>query len=150
MSSADSVAQNTAINFGSFAICAPTVVPLSATGNAVVALPILSGGLTGNTGSVIFRRITVSNPSNTAGGAVGNLSTANVAILTSSDGNTSNAIVAAGTIGNITGALTYQDLALASNTVTKSYNVNALFVQVNANIANAAVQVTVYGDVVQF
>ena len=111
---------------------------------------ILVGGLTGTTGSVIIRRITVSNPSNTAGGAVPNLATANVSILTSNDGNASNAIASAQTIGNVTGALTYQDLTLAAGTTTKSYNTNALFVLVTTAVANSAVQITVYGDVVQF
>jgi hypothetical protein len=151
VSNADSVAQYTAINFGSIALTpVPIVVPLTATGNAVVALPMLSGGLTGTTGSVILRRITVSNPSNVAGGTVPNMSTANVAILTSNDGNASNAVVAAGTISNVTGALTYQDLSMASATLTKSYNTNALFVQVNTSVANSAIQICVYGDVVQF
>ena len=150
MAQSDSVAQNTAINFGNYGIVNPTVVSLAATGNAVVALPILVGGLTGTTGSVIIRRITVSNPSNTAGGAVPNLATANVSILTSNDGNASNAIASAQTIGNVTGALTYQDLTLAAGTTTKSYNTNALFVLVTTAVANSAVQITVYGDVVQF
>ena len=55
MSSVDSVGQNTAINFSRYAVCAPTVVSLAATGNAVVALPVLSGGMTANTGSFIVR-----------------------------------------------------------------------------------------------
>jgi len=150
MAQSDAVAQNTPISFGNYALSSAQGVSLAATGNAVVTLPILSGGLTGTTGSVIVRRITVSNPANTAGGAVPNIATANVSILTSSDGNTSNAIASAQTIGNVTGALTYQDLTLAAGTATKSYNANALFVLVTTAVANSAVQITVYGDVVQF
>jgi hypothetical protein len=150
MAQSDSVAQNTPINFGSYALASAQGVALSATGNAVVALPILGGGLTANTGSIIVRRITVSNPANTAGGTVPNLATANISILTSSDGNASNAIASAQTIGNVTGSLTYQDLTLAAGAATASYNVNALFVKVNTAVANSAVQITVYGDVVQF
>ena len=150
MAQSDSVAQNTAINFGSYALASAQGVSLAATGNAVVALPILGGGLTGNTGSIIVRRITVSNPANTAGGTVPNIAAANVSILTSNDGNASNAIVSAQTIGNVTGSLTYQDLTLAAGTTTKSYNTNALFVLVTTAVANSAVQITVYGDVVQF
>lgn len=150
MAQSDSVAQNTPINFGNYSLASAQGVSLATTGNAVVALPILSGGMTPNTGSFIVRRITVSNPANTAGGTVPNLATANVSILTSSDGNASNAIASAQTIGNVTGALTYQDLTLAAGTQTASYNANALFVKVNTAVANSAVQITVYGDVVQF
>jgi hypothetical protein len=101
---------------------------------------------------MILRRITVSNPSNAAGGAVPNMAAANVTVYTSSDGNTSNAVTTSGgqTLGNITGAGTYQDLTLASSTATNTISANAFFLGVNANVANAVVQIGVYGDVVQF
>ena len=41
MANPDSVAQNTAANFGNYAIAGTTASSLAATGNAVVALPIL-------------------------------------------------------------------------------------------------------------
>ena len=95
MANPDSVAQNTASNFGNYAIASATAVPLGTTGNAVVALPILGGGLTvgGNaatSGAVIVRRVTVQNPS-------GNVATGNVSIITSNDGNAQALYVKVGT-----------------------------------------------------
>lgn len=152
MASADSVAQNTAVNFGNYAIASATGVPLGATGNAVIALPILSGGLTyggaiNTSGQVIVRRITVQNANLDA-------STANVSILTSSDGNTSNAIVAATVLSNMTAANKFQDLTVASpylaSTTLNGNTVQALFVKVNTAVANATVDIRVYGDTVSF
>jgi hypothetical protein len=152
MSSADSVAQNTAANFGNYALSSATAVSIGATGNAVVALPILSGGLTAgaaanSSGQVILRRITVQNPS-------GNVATANVSILTSNDGNASNAVVAATVLSNLTATTTYQDLTIASpystTTTLNGYTTQALFVKVNTAVANATVDIRVYGDTVSF
>ena len=152
MASIDSVAQNTAANFSNYAIATANTVSLGATGNAVVALPILSGGLTvgssaANSGSVIVRRITIQNPS-------GNVSTANISILTSSDGNTSNAVVSASVLSNLTATGLYQDLTIASpystkNTVPGNLT-QALFVVVNTAVANSTVDIRVYGDTVTF
>jgi hypothetical protein len=152
MANVDSVAQNTAANFGSYAVASATAVPLGATGNAVVALPILSGGLTQggsltSSGQVILRRITVQNPS-------GSVATANVSILTSNDGNVSNAVVAATVLSTLTGSNTFQDLTIASpyaaaNTIN-GYTTQALFVKVNTAVANATVDIRVYGDTVSF
>ena len=152
MASIDSVSQNTAISFGNYAIASANTVSLGATGNAVVALPILSGGLTvgtsaANSGSVIVRRVTIQNPS-------GNVSTANISILTSSDGNTSNAVVSASVLSNLTTTGLYQDLTIASpystkNTVPGNLT-QALFVVVNTAVANSTVDIRVYGDTVNF
>ena len=152
MANPDSVSQNTQDFFSSYRVAQATQVPLSANGDAVVALPILGSGLTPTTGQMILRRITVSNPSNAAGGAVPNMATANVTVLTSSDGNTSNAVTTSGgqTLGNITAAGTFQDLTLSTASGQFTISTGALFLKVNANVANAVVQVGVYGDVVQF
>ena len=152
MSSVDSVAQNTAANFGNYAIGVATGVPLGSTGNAVITIPILSGGLTkggaiGSSGSVIVRRVTVQNPS-------GNVGTANVSILTTNDGNTSNAVVSATVLSNLTTTGTYQDLTIASpystTTTLNGFTVQALFVVVNTAVANSTVDIRVYGDTVNF
>ena len=152
MSSVDSVAQNTAVNFGNYAIASATAVPLGATGNAVIALPILSGGLTyggaiNTSGQVIVRRITVQNANKDA-------STANVSILTSNDGNTSNAVVAATVLSNMTAANKFQDLTVASpylaSTTLNGNTVQAVFVVVTTAVANATVDIRVYGDTVSF
>ena len=152
MANPDSVAQNTSISFGNYAIATASTVPLGSTGNAVVSLPILIGGLTnsGNvtgSGGVIVRRVTVQNPS-------GNIGTANVSILTSSDGNASNAVVAATVLSNLTAVGTYQDLTIASpysTTTALTGNITqALYVKVNTAVANATVDIRIYGDTVSF
>ena len=152
MANPDSVSQNTASSFGNYAIASATAVSLATTGNAIVALPILLGGLTSgnaivNSGSVILRRVTVQNPG-------GNVAAGNITILTSSDGNTSNAVVAAVTLGNLTTTGTYQDLTIASpystTTALSGFTVQALFVKVNATSTNGTVDIRVYGDTVTF
>jgi len=96
---------------------------------------------------VIGRRVTVQNPS-------GNIGTANVSILTSSDGNASNAVVAATVLSNLTAVGTYQDLTIASpysTTTALTGNITqALYVKVNTAVANATVDIRIYGDTVSF
>ena len=148
MANPDSVAQNTAANFGNYAIAGTTAASLAATGNAVVALPILSGGLTaGNavvsSGAVIVRRVTIQNPS-------ANVSTGNISILTSNDGNVSNAVVANVVLSSLTGTGTFQDATISGgNVIVSGYNSQALFVKVNTAVAGT-VDVRVYGDTVNF
>ena len=150
MSSADAVGQNTQDNFGNYRLAFVQGQTIAATGNAVVALPILSGGI-GN-GAFIIRRITVSNPSNIAGGSVPSMAAGNVTILTSNDGNTSNAVTTAAgqTLANVTAANTWQDLTLVAGASTAAYTSNALFVKVGVAVANASVNISVFGDVVGF
>ena len=149
MANPDSVAQNTAAQFGNYAIASATAVPLGTTGNAVVALPILGGGLTaGNStstsGAVIVRRVTIQNPS-------GNVSTGNVSILSSNDGNTSNAVVAASLLSSLTAANTFQDMTISGgNVILNGYTTQALFVKVNTAVTNGTVDIRVYGDTVNF
>ena len=152
MSSSDSVAQNTAASFGNYAIATATGVPLGTTGNAVVALPILNGGLTvgataNASGQVIVRRVTVQNPN-------GNVGTANVSILTSNDGNASNAVVSTVQLSNLTATGTYQDLTVATPySTTNALNgtiTQALFVKVGTAVSGGTVDIRVYGDTVSF
>jgi len=152
MANPDSVSQNTQDFFGSYRIAFAPGQSIASTGNAVVTLPVLNGGIGspyGN-GSYIIRRITVTNPSNTAGGSVPSMATANVTILTSSDGNTSNAVTTAAgqTIGNVTAANTWQDLTLIAAAATTAYAAPALFLKVGTAVANSAVNITVWGDIV--
>ena len=148
MANPDSVGQNTADSFGNYAIASAQGVSLAVTGNAVVALPILKGGLTaGNSvatsGAVIVRRVTIQNPS-------ANVSTGNITILSSNDGNTSNAVVAAVTLSSLTGTGTFQDVAITGgNVIVSGYNSQALFVKVGTAVAGT-VDIRVYGDTVNF
>lgn len=139
-------------SFGLYRIAFASGQSIASTGNAVISLPVLSGGIGapfGN-GSFIVRRITVGNPSNSAGGAVPSMAAANVTILTSADGNTSNAISTAvgQTLGNVTAANTFQDLTLVTAHFSTAYTANTLFVKVGVGVANAAVNISVYGDIV--
>jgi hypothetical protein len=150
MANLDSVAQNTAVNFGNFALVSVNQVSLNSTGNAVVSLPILLGGLTvggstSSSGQVILRRITVQN-------ANANVALGNVSILTTNDGNTSNAVVAATLLSNLTAVDKFQDLTIASpyaaSTTINGYNTQSLYVKVNTAVANATVDIRIYGDTV--
>jgi len=150
MANLDSVAQNTPVNFGSYALVSVGQVSIGSTGNAVVSLPILLGGLTvggstSSSGQVILRRITVQN-------ANANVALGNVSILTTNDGNASNAVVAATLLSNLTAVDKFQDLTIASpylaSTTINGYNTQALYVKVNTAVANATVDIRIYGDTV--
>jgi hypothetical protein len=150
MANLDSVAQNTPVNFGNFVLASASQVSLGSTGNAVVSLPILIGGLTvggstSSSGQVILRRITVQN-------ANANVALGNVSILTTNDGNTSNAVVAATVLSNLTAVDKFQDLTIASpyaaSTTINGYNTQSLYVKVNTAVANATVDIRIYGDTV--
>lgn len=123
-------------NFGSFAVCnSPNPVFLGATGNAVATLA------QNNNTSFIVRRVTVANAS-------GSVALANVTILTSSDGNTSNAVTNAAALSTVTGATKFQDLPLSTAAASTVYS-GPLYVYVGtAAAANNSVDITVFGDVV--
>jgi hypothetical protein len=123
-------------HFGNFVVAqasGPTY--LGATGNAVNTLAQF------NNSSYIVRRITVAN-------ARGSVAAANVTILTTSDGNTSNAVTNAATLTTVTAATKFQDLPLSTTAASTVYT-GSLYVYVGtAAAANNAVDITVYGDVV--
>ena len=150
MANLDAVAQNTPVSFGNFVLASASQVSLGSTGNAVVSLPILLGGLTvggstSSSGQVILRRITVQN-------ANANVALGNVSILTTNDGNTSNAVVAATVLSNLTAVDKFQDLTIASpylaSTTINGYNTQALYLKVNTAVANATVDIKIFGDTV--
>ena len=150
MANLDSAAQNTSLSFGYYALVSAGQVSIGSTGNAVVSLPILLGGLTvggstSSSGQVILRRITVQN-------ANANVALGNVSILTTNDGNASNAVVAATLLSNLTAVDKFQDLTIASpylaSTTINGYNTQALYVKVNTAVANATVDIRIYGDTV--
>jgi len=123
--------------FGNFAVCTPLSSPiyLGATGNAVATLA------QNNNTSYIVRRVTVA-------GATGSVALANVTILTSSDGNTSNAVTNAAALTTVTGSTKFQDLPLSTTAASTVYS-GSLYVYVGtAAAANNSVEITVFGDVV--
>jgi hypothetical protein len=121
-------------SFGNFALSNVQPVYLGATGNAVATLATVGS-------TYIVRRVTVA-------GASGSVALANVTILTSSDGNTSNAVTNAAALTTVSSTTKFQDLALSTAAGTTVYS-GALYVYVGtAAAANNSVEITVYGDVV--
>jgi hypothetical protein len=121
-------------SFGNFALSNAQPVYLGATGNAVTTLSTVGS-------TYIVRRVTVANAS-------GSVALANVTILTSNDGNTSNAVTNAAALTTVTSSTKFQDLALSTAAGTTVYS-GALYVYVGtAAAANNSVEITVYGDVV--
>ena len=155
MANPDAVAQLTLDSFGYGRVALIRATQLNTTGNAVISIPLLGGGLTNggavaNSGGVIVRRITIQNPS-------GSVSSANIAISVQSNGNiaTANAVVANVVLTNISTTGTYQDLTVAggfgANTVVSGNTTSALYVNVNtASGNNNTVDIAVYGQVVSF
>lgn len=131
---ANHVGSNYPDSFGNFAVAAAQAIDVSATGNAVATL-----STTGT--SFIVRRITVANASKS-------IATGNVSILTTNDGNTSNAVASATLLSNVSSTSTYQDLTLASGAATTVYSAGALFVKVNTAVSGGTCDITVYGDIV--
>jgi hypothetical protein len=121
-------------SFGNFALSSAQPVYMGATGNAVTTLATVGS-------TYIVRRVTVANAS-------GSVALANVTILTSNDGNTSNAVTNAAALTTVTSSTKFQDLALSTAAGTTVYS-GALYVYVGtAAAANNSVEITVYGDVV--
>ena len=108
---------------------------VGATGNTAVTIPIVSGT------AYIVRKITVANANAT-------ISTANVVVLTSSDGNTSNAVSNVTVLSSVTSNLTWQDIPLSTAAATTVYTEGALYVKVNTAVTNGTCDITVFGDVV--
>ena len=119
---------------------------LNTSGNAVITIPILNGGLTnsGNattSGAVIVRRVTIQNPS-------GSVASANVSIGTTNNG--ANLITANTVLTSLSAGGTFQDITptatLVSGNTTQCFYVNVNTASGNAN----TVDICVWGDVVNF
>jgi len=120
-------------SFGNFVIANSQPVPLNAVSNAAAVMSVVGT-------SYIVRRVTIANANASA-------ATANVSILTSSDGNAANAVFATTKLSNITSNVTFQDIAPTANAVSNVYSSGALWVKVTtAN--DATCEVIVYGDIV--
>ena len=137
MANPDSVSQYYLDSFGNGRIGSIQATQFNTAGNAVITIPLLSGGMTkgaavSSSGAVII-----------------------VSITTSNAGNASNAVVANVVLGNLTATGLYQDLTVASpystTTAVSGYNTNALYVNINTASGNAnTASIQVYGDVVSF
>ena len=150
MSSADAVSQLYLDSFGNARLAIISATQLNTAGNAVIAIPLIGGGLTAgigtaNSGGIIIRRVTVMNPT-------GTVALANVSITTSNDGNISNAVVGNVVFASVSGTVKFQDLAIVGGNVAVSgFTTQALYVNVNTASGNAnTVDIRVYGDVISF
>jgi len=150
MANADSVGQFNLDSFSNGRVAVVKATTLNTAGNAVVTIPILSGGLTNgggvaNSGGIIVRRVTFQNSS-------GNVANANVSISTTSDG--ANLVTANTVLTALSTTGRYVDINAAapftSNVVSGSVT-QCLYVNINAIANNAnTVDICVYGDVVSF
>jgi hypothetical protein len=150
MANADSVGQLYLDSFSNGRLGVIRGTTLNTAGNAVITIPILSGGLTNgggvaNSGGIIVRRVTIQNGS-------GNVSNANVSISTTTDG--ANLITANTVLTAMSTTGRYVDLNAAapftSNVVSGSVT-QCLYVNINAIANNGnTVDICVYGDVVSF
>lgn len=150
MANADSVGQFNLDSFSNGRIGVVKATTLNTAGNAIITIPILSGGLTNgggvaNSGGIIVRRVTFQNSS-------GNVANANVSISTTSDG--ANLVTANTVLTALSTTGRYVDINAAapftSNVVSGSVT-QCLYVNINAIANNAnTVDICVYGDVVSF
>jgi hypothetical protein len=150
MANPESVAQFTLDSFSNGRIAVIRATPLNTGGNAVIALPLLSGGLTNggavaNSGGVIIRRVTIQNPS-------GNVAAANISISATNDN--ANVIVSNVVLSTLSTTGKYQDLTPAApytNTAVSGVVAQSLYVNINTPSGNAnTVDICVYGDIVSF
>ncbi|UOF81578.1 hypothetical protein [Bacteriophage sp.] len=146
MSSADSVSQNTQDSFSNYRLGKVTATQLNTAANAVITIPLLSGGLTssGNSttsGAVIVRRVTIQNPS-------GSVASANISIGTTNNG--ANLITANTVLSSVSAGATFQDISPTATLVSGNVT-QCLYVNINTASGNAnTVDIVVWGDVVSF
>jgi len=122
-------------SFGNFAIGQAVGVSVAATGNAVAQIPVVGGT------AYIVRKILVANANQS-------IATGNVTILTSNDGNASNAVSNATLLSSVTSNATFQDVTLATGTATKVYSAGSFYVKVNTAVSGGTCDITVFGDFV--
>jgi hypothetical protein len=122
-------------SFGNFAIGQAVGVSVAATGNAVAQIPVVGGT------AYIVRKILVANANKS-------IATGNVTILTSNDGNASNAVSNATTLASVTSNATFQDVTLATGTATTVYSAGSFYVKVNTAVSGGTCDITVFGDFV--
>ena len=146
MANPDSVGQTTQDNFSNFLLGKVRATALNTSGNAVITIPLLSGGLTNGpnvatSGAVIVRRVTVQNPS-------GSVASANVSLGFTNNG--ANLVTANTVLSSVSAAGTFVDLSTTATAVSGNVT-SCLYVNVNTASGNAnTVDIAVWGDVVNF
>lgn len=150
MANNNRVGDRTAESFGYFKIASARGVNIAATGNAIVAMPILDGGLTASgantsSGVAIVRRITIGNYT------AGNLAVANVSVGWTNDGG--NLVANAQILSSITTNNMFQDLTISpigNNTFVNGNVSSVLYFNMVANaVASGTVDVVVTGQVIK-
>jgi hypothetical protein len=153
MANSDAVGQLNLDSFATGRIGFARSVSLATAGLASVSIPLCTGGLTNggavaNSGSVIIRQITLSNPNASA-------ATANISISLRSTGNvaTGNVIVSNVITTQLTTTGTWINLNIAepylTNTAVSGSVTSALFLNINTAVA-ATCDISVFGNVVSF
>ena len=146
MANPDSVGQNTQDYFSNFLLGKVRATALNTSGNAVITIPLLGGGLTNGpsvaaSGAVIVRRVTVQNPS-------GSVASANVSLGFTNNG--ANLVTANTVLSSVSAAGTFVDLSTTATAVSGNVT-SCLYVNVNTASGNAnTVDIAVWGDVVNF
>lgn len=146
MANPDSVGQNTQDYFSNFLLGKVRATALNTSGNAVITIPLLNGGLTNGpsvaaSGAVIVRRVTVQNPS-------GSVASANVSLGFTNNG--ANLVTANTVLSSVSAAGTFVDLSTTATAVSGNVT-SCLYVNVNTASGNAnTVDIAVWGDVVNF
>lgn len=147
MASENAVHSRTPQAFGDYTLAAGRGVNIAATGNAIVTLPLLGGGLTASgsnvtSGACTIRRITVGNYS------AGNCAALNVSVGWTNDG--ANLIAAAQLLPSITANNQWQDLTLnatGNNTFLNGNVSSTLYFNVVANaVASGTLDIIVQGQ----
>ena len=149
MANNNSIAELYGDSFSNFRIGVVRATSLNTAGNAVVTIPILSGGLTNSgaansSGGIIVRRITIQNPS-------GSVASANVSIGFSTGG--ANLVTANTVLSSVSGVGRFQDIAVSATYQTTAITGNqsqCLFVNINTASGNAnTVDIVVWGDIMR-
>ena len=146
MANPDSVGQTTQDYFSNFLLGKVRATALNTSGNAVITIPLLNGGLTNGpsvaaSGAVIVRRVTVQNPS-------GSVASANVSLGFTNNG--ANLVTANTVLSSVSAAGTFVDLSTTATAVSGNVT-SCLYVNVNTASGNAnTVDIAVWGDVVNF
>lgn len=147
MANSNAVHSRTPHAFGYY-VLGSAIANVAATANAVVALPILGGGLTNSgsnvtSGAAIVRRITIGNYS------AGNCAALNVSVGWTNDGG--NLVSNAAVLSTITANNMFQDLTISAtgnNTFINGNVSSTLFLNVvGGGVANGTVEIHVLGDV---
>lgn len=130
-------------NFGNFLLASVRAIPVSSTGDVIIP-PALVAGIGIQADSYRVRRIVARQ--GLVSGVTGDVSSVNLAIWDGA-GGTGNNLVANGALTGLTGTTKYFELTLtatANNTVITS---NTLYVNVGTSLANATIELDIYGDV---